>query len=77
MNTECITITERKAWKRTITGVSRKKTKKASKAKQAELSDKAKGAAQRIAGKYNNMDFMVIDYDSGEETRRYLSRGTT
>lgn len=49
---------------------------KSSETKQTELSDKAKDLLKELQGKYDNMDFMVAEYDSGEEARRYLSRGT-
>lgn len=52
------------------------KSDKPSETKQTELSDKAKELLKELQGKYNNMDFMVADYDSSEEAQRYLSRGT-
>ena len=41
-----------------------------------QLSDKAKALLQELKKTYNNMDFMVADYDSEEEAASYLSRGT-
>ncbi|MCM1307815.1 MAG: DUF6033 family protein, partial [Butyrivibrio sp.] len=52
------------------------KSDKSSETKQTELSDKAKELLKELQGKYDNMDFMVADYDSDEEARSYLSRGT-
>lgn len=52
------------------------KSDKPPETKQTELSDKAKDLLKELQGKYDNMDFMVAEYDSGEEARRYLSRGT-
>lgn len=40
------------------------------------LSDKAKNLLQELKKKYENMDFIVADYESDEEAQKYLSRGT-
>lgn len=41
-----------------------------------QLSSKAKALLQELKRTYNNMDFMVAEYESDEEAASYLSRGT-
>lgn len=41
-----------------------------------QLSSKAKALLQELKKTYNNMDFMVAEYESEEEASAYLSRGT-
>ena len=41
-----------------------------------QLSSRAKALLQELKKTYNNMDFMVADYESDEEAASYLSRGT-
>lgn len=52
------------------------KNEKLEKYEPVELSDKAKALLEELKKKYNNMDFMIANYDSEEEASRYLSRGT-
>lgn len=42
----------------------------------AKLSDKAKALLEKLKKTYGNMDFMVADYDSEEDAKQILSRGT-
>lgn len=49
---------------------------KAGRANQPGLSKKAKELLEKLRKTYSNMDFMVADYDRGEEAKELLSRGT-
>ena len=53
-----------------------KESASASKNKKVELSSAAKDLLKELKKKYNNMDFIVADYESDEEAASYLSRGT-
>lgn len=44
--------------------------------KPVQMSDKAKELLEQLKKKYRNMDFFVADYDSEEEAKSYLSRGS-
>lgn len=54
------------------TGQSAKTTKK----QPVQLSVKAQRLLDELRNKYQNMDFMVADYETEEEAQSYLSRGT-
>ena len=41
-----------------------------------KLSDKAQNLLDNLKKKYGNMDFMVADFEDGEEAKELLSRGT-
>lgn len=41
-----------------------------------DLSDRAKSLLEELQQKYSNMDFIIADYESDEEARRLMSRGT-
>ena len=41
-----------------------------------KLSDKAQSLLDSLKKKYGNMDFMVADFEDGEEAKEILSRGT-
>ena len=41
-----------------------------------KLSDKAESLLDSLKKKYGNMDFMVADFEDGEEAKEILSRGT-
>lgn len=49
---------------------------KTNKASQPKLSKKAQELLEKLRKTYSNMDFMVADYDRGEEAKELLSRGT-
>ena len=49
---------------------------KTNKAGQPKLSKKAQELLEKLRKTYSNMDFMVADYDRGEEAKEILSRGT-
>ena len=51
-------------------------TGKSNKVSQPKLSKKAQELLEKLRKTYNNMDFMVADYDRGEEAKDLLSRGT-
>lgn len=51
-------------------------TGKTNKASQPKLSKKAQELLEKLRKTYGNMDFMVADYDRGEEAKELLSRGT-
>ena len=51
-------------------------TGKGNKVSQPKLSKKAQELLEKLRKTYNNMDFMVADYDRGEEAKDLLSRGT-
>ena len=51
-------------------------TGKGNKVGQPKLSKKAQELLEKLRKTYNNMDFMVADYDRGEEAKDLLSRGT-
>lgn len=51
-------------------------TGKSNKVSQPKLSKKAQELLEKLRKTYNNMDFMVADYDRGEEAKELLSRGT-
>lgn len=53
-----------------------KKTDKTGKKDQVQLSVRAKKMLETLKKKYQNMDFMVAEYESDEEAASYLSRGT-
>lgn len=53
-----------------------KKTDKTGKKDQVQLSARAKKMLETLKKKYQNMDFMVAEYESEEEAASYLSRGT-
>lgn len=50
--------------------------KKTDKAKQPKLSQAAQNLLEKLRKNYNNMDFMIADFDSAEEAKDILSRGT-
>ncbi len=56
--------------------VSRKKTEGTSKTGKTNLSQKAQKLLEKLRKTYGNMDFMVADFDSSDEAREILSRGT-
>lgn len=41
-----------------------------------QLSSRAKALLQKLQKTYGNMDFMIADYETEEEAKAYLSRGT-
>jgi len=49
---------------------------KSGKKSASSLSENAKALLEELKKKYKNMDFMVASYDSDEEAKRYLSKGT-
>lgn len=51
-------------------------TGKTNKVSQPKLSKKAQELLEKLRKTYGNMDFMVADYDRGEEAKELLSRGT-
>lgn len=51
----------------------RKKTNEAS---QTKLSQKAQELLEKLRRTYGNMDFMVADFENGEDAKKILSRGT-
>ena len=53
-----------------------KKNDKTGKKEQVQLSARAKKMLETLKKKYQNMDFMVAEYESDEEAASYLSRGT-
>lgn len=52
------------------------KTKQTDKAGQPRLSEKAQALLEKLRKTYDNMDFMVADFEEGDEARGILSRGT-
>lgn len=44
--------------------------------KETQLSDKAQALLKKLRSTYSNMDFMVADFDNGDEAKEILSRGT-
>ena len=57
------------------TGKQDKTDKTGKKESSVQLSSKAKELLEDLKKKYNNMDFIVANYDSDEEAASYLSRG--
>lgn len=49
---------------------------KTEKKEPVQLSSAAKKLLEELQKKYNNMDFIVADYETDEEAAEYLSRGT-
>lgn len=49
---------------------------KTDRSSQVKLSERAEKLLQELKGKYGNMDFIIADYESDEEAKEYLSRGT-
>lgn len=50
--------------------------KKTDKAKQPQLSKAAQNLLEKLRKNYSNIDFMIADFDSAEEAKDILSRGT-
>lgn len=44
--------------------------------KQLQLSKEAQNLLEKLRNNYSNMDFMIADFDSAEEAKEVLSRGT-
>lgn len=51
-------------------------TGKSNKVSQPKLSQKAQALLEKLRKTYGNMDFMVADFDKGDEAKEILSRGT-
>lgn len=49
---------------------------RADKTKQPQLSSRAQKLLEKLRKTYDNMDFMVADFDNGEDAKAILSRGT-
>ncbi len=52
------------------------KVDKTEKKEQVQLSDRAKKLLEELKKNYNNMDFIVADYETDEEASAYLAKGT-
>ncbi len=52
------------------------KADKTEKKEQVQLSDRAKKLLEELKKNYNNMDFIVADYETDEEASAYLAKGT-
>lgn len=65
--------TIQKKQKRETEKAESKKTKEAS---QTKLSKKAQDLLEKLRKTYGNMDFMVADFENGEDAQKILSRGT-
>ncbi len=51
-------------------------TSKTDKTRQPQLSKRAQKLLEKLRKTYDNMDFMVADFDNGEDAKAILSRGT-